>query len=130
METVGPGSRRSGGVRGDLDDEVRSRAAEMRSRNGMVGITPPASSRDSAGWVMPAQAASSTSLDGAQGRSQNGTYVRTFVRWEPTWEPNRSGKPVAPPVPLSLPPSVPSSLSARVTFGRAQAADFALGTYC
>ena len=37
-----------------------SRAAEIRSSRGMVGMTPPASRRESAGWVMPAWAASST----------------------------------------------------------------------
>ena len=37
-----------------------SRAAEIRSRSGMVGMTPPASRRDSAGYVMPARVATST----------------------------------------------------------------------
>src|ERR1022692_1750464 len=34
-----------------------SRAAVMRSRRGIVGMTPPASRRDRAGWVMPARGA-------------------------------------------------------------------------
>jgi hypothetical protein len=32
-----------------------SRATLIRSSSGMVGTTPPASRRDSAGWVMPAR---------------------------------------------------------------------------
>jgi len=36
-----------------------SRAMLIHSSSGMVGTTPPASSRESAGWVMPARVASS-----------------------------------------------------------------------
>jgi len=57
-----------------------SRAAEIRSRSGMVGMTPRASRRDRAGWVMPARAASSTwdSLGpgGGRGRGRAGKRAR------------------------------------------------------
>src|SRR6202042_997562 len=50
-----------------------SRAVEIRSRRGMVGITPPASRRDRAGWVIPARVARSTwDSAGASRRSRLG----------------------------------------------------------
>ena len=45
---VGAGPRRRGGY---LQDEVSVEAMLIRSSRGMVGTTPPASRRDSAGWV-------------------------------------------------------------------------------
>jgi hypothetical protein len=49
----------SGGVGEIWTMRSASRAAEIRSSSGIVGMTPPASSRDRAGCVIPALAASS-----------------------------------------------------------------------
>lgn len=57
-----------------------SRAAEIRSSNGIVGITPPASSRDRAGWVMSARAASSVwDRPSARRRSRTAWPIRNAL---------------------------------------------------